>query len=274
MLGAILGDIIGAPYEFNFNNIKTVDFPLFNERSEFTDDTVMSVAVANALVKTYGKDDETIRAELVRQMQNLGRRYPDAGYGGNFWDWLFTADNPQPYNSFGNGSAMRVSSAGWLYETLEETLHAARLTAEVTHNHPEGIKGAEATAAAIFLARNGKSKEEIKDYIVKNFGYDLDTTLDEIRPSYYMDETCQGSVPQAIRAFLEGCDYESTVRLAVSIGGDSDTIACIAGGIAEAFYGMPENLKAEALNRLSPDLRADVEEFLGFSPRKSGAFSD
>ena len=268
MLGAILGDIIGAPYEFDFNNIKTVDFPLFNEFSEFTDDTVMSVAVANALVKTYGKDDETIKAELVRQMQALGRRYPGAGYGGRFWDWLFITDNPEPYNSFGNGSAMRVSSAGWLYDTLEETLHAAHLTAEVTHNHPEGIKGAESTAAAIFLARNGKSKDEIKDYIVKNFGYDLDTTLDEIRPSYHMNETCQGSVPQAIRAFLEGSDYESTVRLAVSIGGDSDTIACIAGGIAEAYYGMPENLKAEALNRLSPDLCADVSAFLSFLNEK------
>lgn len=263
MLGAILGDIIGAPYEFDYNNIKTTDFPLFNELSEFTDDTVMSVAVANALIKTYGKDDETVKAELVSQMQTLGNLYPGAGYGGRFSGWLLS-DNPQPYNSFGNGSAMRVSAAGWLYDTLEETLRAARLTAEVTHNHPEGIKGAKSTAAAIFLARNGKSKDEIKTYIVDNFGYDLDTTLDEIRPSYHMDETCQGSVPQAIRAFLEGGDYESTVRLAVSIGGDSDTIACIAGSIAEAYYGMPENLKAEALNRLSSGLREDVKKYFDF----------
>lgn len=268
MLGAISGDIIGAPYEFDYNNIKTTDFPLFNELSEFTDDTVMSVAVANALVNTYGKDDETIKAELVSQMQTLGRMHPGAGYGGRFCRWIFS-DNPQPYNSFGNGSAMRVSSAGWLYDTLEDTLHAAHLTAEVTHNHPEGIKGAESTAAAIFLARNGKNKEDIRDYIVENFGYDLDTTLDEIRPSYHMDETCQGSVPQAIRAFLEGSDYESTVRLAVSIGGDSDTIACIAGSIAEAYYGMPENLRVEAVNRLSEDLRKDVLKYLDFLNSKN-----
>ena len=267
MLGAISGDIIGSPYEFNHNNIKTTDFPLFNERSEFTDDTVMTVAVANALVNTYGKDDETIKTELVKQMQYLGRIYPDAGYGGRFYYWL-KEENPQPYNSFGNGSAMRVSPAGWLYDTLEDTLHAARLTAEVTHNHPEGIKGAESTAAAIFLARNGKGKDEIRDYIVTNYGYDLDTTLDEIRPAYRMDETCQGSVPQSFRAFLEGSDYESTVRLAVSIGGDSDTIACIAGGIAEAYYGMPESIKAETLNRLDLRLRTDIKKYHSFLRKK------
>lgn len=263
MLGAILGDIIGSPYEFNCNNIKTTEFPLFSKRSEFTDDTVMTVAVANALCRTYCKDDETIKAELVSQMQELGNLYPDSGYGANFSCWL-QVKNPQPYNSFGNGSAMRVSPAGWLYDTLEDTLHYAELTSEVTHNHPEGIKGAQSTAAAIFLSRKGKSKEEIKEYIEKEFGYDLDTTLDEIRPAYSMDESCQRSVPQSIRAFLEGSDYESTVRLAVSIGGDSDTIACIAGSIAEAYYGMPDDLKSEALNRLDEKLKKDALHFLDF----------
>ena len=260
MLGAILGDIIGSPYEFDFRNIKTTDFPLFSVRSEFTDDSVMTLAVAQALMETRGCADEDICAALVKRMQHWGRKYPDAGYGGRFAGWL-AQPRPAPYNSFGNGSAMRVSPAGWLYSTLEETLHAAELTARVTHNLPEGIKGAQAVAAAIYMARTGRTKEEIKAFAEQNYGYDLDTTLDEIRPHYHMDETCQGSVPQSFRAFLEGDSYESVVRLAVSIGGDSDTIACIAGSMAEAFYGLPEELKREALDRLDPDLRGIALQF-------------
>ena len=231
--------------------------------SQFTDDTVMTVAVAKALMDTWGQDEDCIEEALVHEMQRLGSLYPYAGYGGRFSCWLDAA-HPMPYNSFGNGSAMRVSPVGWLYDTLDETLHAALLTAEVTHNHAEGIKGAQAVAAAIFMARKGAKKDEIADYITREFEYDLKTTLDEIRPHYHMDETCQGSVPQAIRAFLEGHDYESVVRLAVSIGGDSDTIACIAGGIAEAYYGMPENLKQEALDRLDDRLRKITLQFLAF----------
>ena len=180
MYGAILGDMIGAPYEFDRGD-KTKDFPLFGRDSQFTDDTVMTIAVAEVLMDTVGQPDEAIRAALVKSMQKWDRKYPHAGYGGRFRGWL-SARNPQPYGSYGNGSAMRVAAAGWLYATLEETRHAARLTAEVTHNHPEGIKGAEATASAIFLARTGEGKDEIRDYIIREFGYDLSRTCDEIRP--------------------------------------------------------------------------------------------
>lgn len=272
MIGAVLGDMIGAPYEFDFNNIKTTEFPLISKRSEFTDDTVMTVAVAHALVETYGQNDDTICAALVKQMRRFGEIYPYSGYGGRFSCWL-TSPDAGPYNSYGNGSAMRVSPAGWLYDTLEATLHAAKLTAIVTHNHPEGIKGAQAIAACIFLARTGADKADIKAYVEQNFGYDLDTTLDEIRPAYHMDETCQGSVPQAIRAFLEGENYESTVRLAVSIGGDSDTIACIAGSIAEAYFGLPEILEHTCLSLLDPFLLEEVLTFKRFLNEKGNNLS-
>ncbi|MDO5401088.1 MAG: ADP-ribosylglycohydrolase family protein [Eubacteriales bacterium] len=253
MYGAILGDIIGSPYEFR-HCIKTKNFPLFSERSRFTDDTVMTIAVASALLKS-GKDAElnTIRANVREEMQKWGRRYPQAGYGGAFRRWL-AEENPQPYNSFGNGSAMRVSAAGWLYDSLERTVEVARATAEVTHNHPEGIKGAEAVAAAIYLARTGKSKEEIKAYIVKTFGYDLSRTCDEIRPTYFPRATCQETVPEAITAFLEGRDFEDVIRTAVSLGGDSDTLTAIAVSIAEAFYGMPEELEEECRKRIPSEM--------------------
>ncbi|MBQ2634722.1 MAG: ADP-ribosylglycohydrolase family protein, partial [Oscillospiraceae bacterium] len=189
MYGAILGDMIGAPYEFDRGD-KTKDFPLFIRGSQFTDDSVMSIAVAEALLDTMGQTDDEVKAALVQSMQTWGRKYPHAGYGGRFRGWL-SEKHPEPYGSYGNGSAMRVSSAGWLYPTLDETRYAARLTAEVTHNHPEGIKGAEATASAIFLARTGKSKDEIQDYIVSEFGYDLSRTCDEIRPTYHHVESCQ-----------------------------------------------------------------------------------
>ena len=259
MYGAILGDMIGAPYEFDQGD-KTKDFPLFVEKSRFTDDTVMTIAVAGALMDSEGKSDDGIRQALVEKMQDWGRRYPYAGYGGRFSIWLQTK-NPKPYGSFGNGSAMRVSSAGWLYDTLEETRRMARITAEVTHNHPEGIKGAESTASAIYLARIGSSKEEIKDYIIREFDYDLSRTCDQIRPTYHMDASCQGSVPEGITAFLEGADFEDVIRTAVSLGGDTDTIACIAGGMAEAFYGVPEELKGECRKRLDEDILAVFDRF-------------
>ena len=258
MIGAIIGDIIGSVYEWK--NIKTTEFPLFGRKCRPTDDSVMTIAVAKALMDTMGQDEDSVYAALVKEMQYFGQLYPDAGYGGRFSYWL-SAPNPQPYNSFGNGSAMRVSSAGWLYPTLEETRKLAKLTAITTHDHPEGVKGAESVASAIFLARNGAGKAEIKKYIEDEFHYDLDTPLDAIRPTYAFDVSCQGSVPQAIRAFLEGEDYESAVRLGISIGGDSDTIGCIAGGMADAMYGVPEAIQKEGLSRLPEPLREQVERF-------------
>ncbi len=264
MIGAILGDIIGSPYEFDQGN-KSKDFPLFSERSTFTDDTVMTLAVAQGILDA-GKnaDDETVRQSIIRSMRELGRRYPNAGYGGQFRWWLRSHD-PQPYNSWGNGSAMRVSSAGWLFDDLEDVLRAAKLSAEVTHNHPEGIKGAQATAAATFLARTGHSKAEIKSYIEDTFHYDLSRTCDEIRPTYRHVESCQETVPEAITAFLEGNSFEDVIRTAVSLGGDCDTLTAIAGSIAEGFYGVPENLRTECPARLPEDLRAIVERAAGQS---------
>ena len=252
MYGAILGDMIGAPYEFDRGD-KTKDFPLLSADSQFTDDTVMTIAVAEALLDTMGQSDEAVRAAVVRSMQKWGRKYPNAGYGGRFRGWLRAA-NPKPYGSYGNGSAMRVAAAGWLFDSLETTRHMARLTAEVTHNHPEGIKGAEATASAIFLARTGKTKDEIRDCIVREFGYDLSRTCDEIRPAYHHDESCQRTVPEAVTAFLEGTDFEDVIRTAVSLGGDCDTLTCIAGSIAEAFYGVPDALIAACRERLPQDI--------------------
>ena len=252
MYGALLGDMIGAPYEFDGGN-KSKEFPLFCENSRFTDDSVMTIAVAEALLDSRFLDDDSIRAALIKSMRKWGKKYPDAGYGRKFLCWLREKD-PKPYGSCGNGSAMRVSAAGWLFDTLEETREKARLTAEVTHDHPEGIKGAEATSSAIFLARTGRSKGEIRDYIVQEFGYDLSRTCDQIRPSYYHNESCQKTVPEAITAFLEGTDFEDVIRTAVSLGGDCDTLTCIAGSIAEAFYGVPAILKAECRRRLPEDM--------------------
>ena len=259
MIGAILGDMIGAPYEFDRGN-KTKEFPLFGRGSHFTDDSVMTIAVAEALMDSLGKSDDEIRAVLVASMQKWGKRYPNAGYGCMFYNWLREKD-PKPYGSFGNGSAMRVSSVGWLFDTLEETRHIARLTAEVTHNHPEGIKGAEAIASAIFLARNGSTKDEIKEYIIGEFGYDLSRTCDEIRPGYHHVETCQQTVPEALTAFFEGEDFEDVIRTAVSLGGDCDTLTCIAGSMAEAAYGIPEEPAAECRKRLPEDMLAVVDRF-------------
>lgn len=260
MYGAILGDIIGSPFEFDRGD-KTKDFKLFSRRSHFTDDSVMTLAVCEALLKV-GQDAtvKEIEDAVISSMQSWGRRYPHAGYGGYFRRWL-TACHPEPYNSFGNGSAMRVSAVGWLYDSLENTRTVAKATANVTHNHPEGIKGAEATASAIFMARNGSSKEEIKKYIENEFHYDLNRTLDEIRPSYHMDETCQKTVPEAIIAFFEATDFEDAIRNAVSLGGDTDTLGAITGSIAEAYYGIPEWLMTECRKRINKDMRVVLDDF-------------
>ena len=260
MYGAILGDIIGSPFEFDRGD-KTKDFKLFSRRSHFTDDSVMTLAVCEALLKV-GQDAtvKEIEDAVISSMQSWGRRYPHEGYGGYFRRWL-TARHPEPYNSFGNGSAMRVSAAGWLYDSLEKTRVVAKATANVTHNHPEGIKGAEATASAIFMTRNGSSKEEIKKYIENEFHYDLNRTLDEIRPSFHMDETCQKTVPEAIIAFLEARDFEDAIRNAVSLGGDTDTLGAITGSIAEAYFGISETLISECRNRINKDMRDVVDAF-------------
>ena len=258
--GAILGDIIGSPFEFDRGD-KTKDFKLFSRRSHYTDDSVMTLAVCEALLKV-GQDAtvKEIEDAVISSMQSWGRRYPHEGYGGYFRCWL-TARHPEPYNSFGNGSAMRVSAAGWLYDSLEKTRVVAKATANVTHNHPEGIKGAEATASAIFMARNGSSKEEIKKYIENEFHYDLNRTLNEIRPSYHMDETCQKTVPEAIIAFLEAKDFEDAIRNAVSLGGDTDTLGAITGSIAEAYYRIPEWLMTECRKRINRDMRVVLDDF-------------
>ena len=267
MYGAILGDMIGAPYEFDRGN-KTKEFPLFGRGTEFTDDTVMTVAVAEALLDAAEAGDnaseaagaESIRQRLVQSMRKWAKIYPNAGYGGMFYRWLHASDT-RPYGSFGNGSAMRVAAAGWLYGSLEETLKYAELTAAVTHDHPEGIKGAKAVAAAIFLARAGCSKVEIKKFIVREFGYDLSRTCDEIRPGYHHVETCQETVPEALTAFLEGENFEDVIRTAVSLGGDCDTLTCIAGSIAEAYYGVPEEIKAECRRRLPNRMLKVLDRF-------------
>ena len=260
MYGAILGDIIGQPYEFDRGD-KTKDFPLFGNGAHFTDDSVMTVAVAEALLSLdKDADDEAVHQAVIKAMQAWGKKYPGAGYGYRFGSWL-QSRSPLPYNSWGNGSAMRVSAAGWLYDTLEETRRYAKLTSEVTHNHPEGIKGAEAAASAIFMARNGATKEEIKDYVIREFGYDLSRTCDEIRPSYHHVESCQETVPEAITAFLEGKDFEDVIRTAVSLGGDCDTLTCIAGSIAEAFYGVPEDMKEECRKRVPEEMLEILDRF-------------
>ena len=259
MFGAILGDIIGSPYEFDRGN-KSKEFPLFSPGCQFTDDTVMTIAVAAAFMDCApGSTDDEIRKKLVDSMRKYGRLYPNAGYGNRFTAWLLC--DPKPYNSYGNGSAMRVSPVAWLFNDIDTVRRMARLSADVTHNHPEGIKGAEATASAIFLAHTGCSKSEIKAYIEQEFGYSLNRTCDEIRPTYFHVESCQETVPEAIAAFLEGNDFEDVIRTAVSLGGDSDTLTAIAGSIAEGFYGINDALKAECKNRLDSRLLGVVEMF-------------
>ena len=274
MYGAILGDIIGSPFEFDRGN-KTKEFDLFTKGCDFTDDSVMTIAVGEALLAVGAEATvKEIEEALVTNMQDWGKRYPYAGYGGRFRYWL-RESNPKPYGSYGNGSAMRVSAVGWLYDSLERTREVARATANVTHNHPEGIKGAEATASAIYMARNESSKEEIKEYIEREFHYNLDRTLDEIRPGYHMDETCQRTVPEAIIAFLESKDFEDAIRNAVSLGGDTDTLGAITGSIAEAFYGISDVLIAECRSRIDEGLMTDIlDEFDHILGRDKNADSD
>ena len=262
MYGAILGDIIGSPFEFDKGD-KTKEFPLFSEKSAFTDDTVMTVAVAKAVMDwmDFGTEDP---GELVifleETMKEYGRLFPEAGYGAMFRQWL-QAEFPAPYFSFGNGAAMRVSPIGWLFEDRWTTVLVARISASVTHDHPEGIKGACAVADAIWQARKGREKHEIKLEIQDLYGYNLDRTLDEIRPAYRHVESCQETVPEAIIAFLEGRNFEDVIRNAVSLGGDSDTLTCIAGSIAEAYYGVPEKLMVECRNRLPARFKQMIDRF-------------
>lgn len=250
MFGAIAGDVIGSVYERR--GIKSTDFPLFSSRSTFTDDTVLSVAVAYSILQ--GVDYGTA-------LKTFGQKYPQAGYGGTFYQWVHS-ENSQPYHSWGNGSAMRVSPVGMAFDSLTDVLVEAEKSAAVTHNHPEGIKGAQATALAVFLARKGYDKTAIKQEISQRFDYDLNQTLAEIRPTYHFDVSCQGSVPQAITAFLEADDVEDAIRKAISLGGDSDTLACIAGSMAHAFY---QDISSEIVNqvrqRVPQELLLIVDEF-------------
>lgn len=251
MLGAIAGDIIGSIYEAN--PIKTKDFPLFGRNCRFTDDTVLTVAIADAILH---------HRDYADTLKDYYRRYPQAGYGMSFAQWG-ASDGTEPYNSWGNGSAMRVSPVGFAYPDLETVLQEAQRSAAVTHNHPEGIKGAQATAACIFLARQKRSQTEIQTYVESTFGYDLSQPLERLRPTYTFDVSCQGSVPAAIRAFLESTSFEDAVRNAVSLGGDSDTQACITGAIAHAFYGGTSKAIAQStLERLDQPLREMAIAFM------------
>lgn len=260
MYGAILEDIIGEPYESG-GNPKTKDFPLFRAVPSFTDDTVMTIAVcAGILTAGLDADEPAMKEALTASMLRWGREYPGAGYGGRFYFWLNGSDQ-KPYGSYGNGSAMRVSSVGWLFKTLERTRQVAAWSAEITHDHPEGVKGAESVAAAIWLARNGYAKAEIKTYIEKEFAYDLSCTCDEIRPSYVYEASCQKTVPEAMTAFSEGCDFEDVIRTAVSLGGDCDTLTAIAGSMAEAFYGIPEDMKEKCIELTPDDMHTVMREF-------------
>lgn len=252
MIGAILGDIIGSVYEFN--NIKTKKFPLFSKRSIFTDDTVMTLALADALLAWRSGDPERLRSIFVEKMVTFGKRYPDAGYGARFSTWLYQAEHT-PYCSYGNGSAMRVSPVAYWAKSFAEALLLAEASADVTHNHPEGIKGAVVTAGATYLALHGADKTELRCFIEQY--YDIGFTLDDIRPTYTFNETCQETVPQAMVAFLESESFEDAIRLAVSIGGDSDTLAAITGSVAEGFYGVPGKLYSAAISYLD-DCLSDV----------------
>ena len=251
MLGAIIGDVIGSPYEFGAE--KTKDFPLFLPECMPTDDSIMTIAVGCACAEADCTDEEEFKAELVKWMRQLGRLYPNAGYGKMFFQWLMS-NTAKAYGSMGNGSAMRVSAVAWVADSLEEAERLAKWSAEVTHNHPDGIKGAQAVAAAIYLARTGAPKEEIRAYVEKYY-YDLDFTIEEIREEYVHDMTCEGSVPQAIVSFLDAEDFEDAIRNAISLGGDGDTQGCIAGAIAEAYYGIPEELQEEVMDYMDEELK-------------------
>ena len=258
MLGAICGDIIGSIYEWN--NIKTKDFELLTDINRFTDDTVMTTAIAKAAIEyKNNKNLNIFRENCIKHMKELGRKYINVGYGSRFKKWLEN-DNQEPYNSYGNGSAMRVSPVAYIAESLEEVEELAKISAEVTHNHPEGIKGAVSVATSIWLLRNGYTKEDVKKHIENKY-YKLDFTIDKIRKDYKFDVTCQGSVPQAIEAFLESKDFEDSIRNAISIGGDSDTIAAITGSLAEAYYEIPNDIKDKITTYLDETILNILEEF-------------
>ena len=270
MLGAIIGDIAGSRFEFN--NHRSKEFKLFTDKCFATDDSIMTLAVAKAIMEaersegSAGRDDAfyTALGDLtVKSMREIGQRYPNCGYGGRFHHWMFSR-NPRPYDSFGNGAAMRVSPVGFAARTLSEVRQMSEAVTAVTHNHPEGLKGAEATAVAVFMARNGATPEEIRETIVRDY-YPLDFTIDSIRESYQFNETCQETVPQAIEGFLESSSFEDAIRTAISVGGDSDTLAAITGGIAEAHYGVPADLRERALHFLDKDLRAIYDEWTAFT---------
>lgn len=263
MLGAIIGDIVGSRFEWN--NIKSKEFDLFHPLCRVTDDSVMSLAIAKAILQSDGKT-ENLDMYAVACMQELGHRYSRAGYGGSFRKWL-QEDDPQPYGSYGNGAAMRVSACGFAANSLEEAIALSKTVTAVTHNHPEGIKGAEAVAVAVYLAKTGSSMDEVRQYINTHY-YIVDFKLDNIRESYAFDVTCQGSVPQAFAAFYESTDFEDAIRNAVSIGGDSDTIAAITGSIAEAYYGIPTQLREQAQPYFGPTLKAILDEFEEKYPSK------
>lgn len=257
MFGAVIGDIVGSPYEFGSHKRK--DFPLFGHNCRATDDSVMTIAVGLACVDGHLCDEQRFKADLIRHMRALGRMYPSAGYGEMFFRWLMD-DSADSYGSYSNGSAMRVSPVAWAGESLEDVLRLAAWSAEVTHDHPDAIKGAQAVAAAIYLARTGQDQDAIRDYICRHF-YDLDFTLEQIRPTYEADLSCEGSVPQAIMCFLEARDYTDAVRNAVSLGGDGDTQAAMAGAIAEAYFGIPEEVLEEGLEYLDETLREYLLEY-------------
>lgn len=256
MLGAIIGDIVGSRFEWN--NHRSKEFELFTSECEPTDDSIMTLAIAKALL-SCGGDYADLGEKAVYWMRKIGQPYPHCGYGGRFYEWMYS-DHPQPYYSYGNGAAMRVSPCGFLARNLEEAKSLSKKVTEVTHNHPEGIKGAEAATVAIYLAKTGSSKREIRAAI-QNTYYPLDFTLDGIRDTYHFNETCQETVPQAIEAFLESTDFEDAIRNAISIGGDSDTLAAITGGIAEAYYGIPKAIRQSAEQYLDPELLDILREF-------------
>lgn len=256
MIGAIIGDIVGSRFEWD--NHRSKDFELFTSKCFFTDDSVMTLAICDALIKSK-IDNSDLSEQAVKSMQEIGRPYPYCGYGGRFRRWMYS-DSPEPYNSYGNGAAMRVSACGFVGNSIEEVKELSNKVTSVTHNHPEGIKGAEATAVAVFLARSGKGILEIKDYIDKHY-YPMNFTLDEIRDTYKFNETCQETVPQALRAFFESTSFEDAIRNAISIGGDSDTLAAITGGVAEVYYGVPEDIRKRALTYLDKRLLNILVEF-------------
>lgn len=280
MIGAIIGDVVGSRFEFN--NHRSKDFDLFSDDCQATDDSIMTLAVAKAMMETEKRmepsfgggdvdrdDDSLLKSMTIKYMQEIGRKYPNCGYGGMFGQWIFS-ENPVPYHSFGNGAAMRISPVGFAARTEREAFRLSEIVTEVTHNHEEGLKGAETTVVAIFMARHGFTKSEIRNKINRNY-YSLDFTIDEIRETYQFNETCQKTVPQAMEAFLESTSFEDAIRTAISLGGDSDTLAAITGAIAEAYYGVPEILREKALTYLDPELRAIYDEWCDFGQNKGTA---